>query len=687
MYRRSAAILWLALGFGSGVVASMGTGPTAWLPSSGLLAVAITGGTHVAVGVAASVVAGWVGARTERMADDRLGSASSERGTPVAAPARPPALARLRSGLDRRIEQSVGPIAAPLALALVSGRRESVSRSVRSEFSRSGTAHLLAISGFHVGVVAGLFALAAAALGCGPRSRTGVATLLVWLYVLMIGSPASAVRAAGLLSVLCVGRLMGRPTRRLPGLAAVFLASLVVRPSLLGGIGFQLSFAASFGLLITASWPDRAWRSVSTTRLGSRIASLPSAHRATEAMVRGATVAVGATLPTIPLIAWHFGTVSLVSVPATLVAMPLAAASIVAILLAVVASAVLPGLGAALGSGAAVVVALFEGVIRAWATIPWAAIPMSGHSGVVIGVSLVVFAGLVRTAPNRRAALLAAALSATSAIPIVDGWGLTAGRGSLEFFFIDVGQGDATLIRSPANRWILVDAGPSSRGWDAGAQRVVPLLARLGVRRLETLVLTHADADHVGGAAAVIRSVQVGAIADPGNAKGSQPFLAALEESSRKGIPWLVLEAGQQWELDGVTFQVLWPADDGIQRSANDDSVVLLVRYGRFEALLTGDASTEIERGLIDQLPDSVEVLKVGHHGSRTSTDTELLMGTAPQTAIISVGARNRYGHPAPSVVSRLQLHGAWILRTDRDGTVRIRAGKDGEFHASTGRR
>jgi len=590
-------------------------------------------------------------------------------------------LVRVRASLDARIERTLGP-SAPLALALVSGRRSDVPRHVRDEFSRSGTAHLLAISGFHVGVVGGLFALGAALFGAGPRSRTGVAALLVWVYVLVIGSPASGVRAAGLLSVVGVGRLLGRPTRRLPGLAAVFLACLISSPDLIGGIGFQLSFAASLGLLLTAGWPDRAWEVISR-----RLPSSPwPASGMAETLVRGATVAVGATLPTIPLVAWHFGTVSLVSVPATLIAMPLAAASIVAVIGAVVAESVWPEAGVVLGAGAGLVLGAFEFVVRLWANLPFAAVPVAGTTAIKFATIAGIFLLLSPRGGGVRSVVLALALSVTGGTLLVDSWGRSAARGTVEIIFIDVGQGDAVLVRSPANRWTLIDAGPASATWDAGARRVVPLLARLGVDEIETLVLTHADADHVGGAAAVLERLSVRNVVGPGRARGTLPFVSALEQAGRRDVPWRSVRAGERWELDGVHFEVLSP--DGIEaaRSANEESVVVLVRFGQFEALLTGDASTQVERAVLDRLPESLEVLKVGHHGSETSTAAELLDRTSPQLAVISVGARNRYGHPARSVVSRLTLHRARILRTDLQGTIRIVGTERGQFSVTTAR-
>ena len=256
----------------------------------------------------------------------------------------------------------------------------------------------------------------------------------------------------------------------------------------------------------------------------------------------------------------------------------------------------------------------------------------------------------------------------------------------MELVVLDVGQGDALLLRSPRGRWILVDAGPRTRTYDAGARTVLPYLRRRGVRRLELVVLSHPDMDHVGGAEAVLRAYPVARVMDPGLAAGTEVFLDALEGARDRGVPWIVGASGDSLDLDGVALRVLWPPDVGEERpldpdGANEASLVLEVRYGSFAALLTGDASVGVEEAFLPVLLSPVvQVLKVGHHGSLTATSPELLERISPEAAVISVGRRNRYGHPHPSVLRRLENAGVEVLRTDRRGTLTLRARSDGTF-------
>jgi competence protein ComEC len=227
---------------------------------------------------------------------------------------------------------------------------------------------------------------------------------------------------------------------------------------------------------------------------------------------------------------------------------------------------------------------------------------------------------------------------------------------------------------------VLVDAGPaaSDRTRDA---RILPHLRERGVRRLEALVLTHPHLDHIGGARAVMAELAVALVLDPGLPSGSASFVEVLEAAEREGGGWRGARLGDRLELDGLTLEVLHEVDDslGVPDDANESSVVVLARFGDFEALLTGDAPSHVEEDAVAR-SGPVEVLKVGHHGSRTSTSGLLLERARAQAAVISLGRGNRYGHPHGEVLERLEGSGTTVYRTDLDGTVRVTGRPDGTF-------
>jgi competence protein ComEC len=252
----------------------------------------------------------------------------------------------------------------------------------------------------------------------------------------------------------------------------------------------------------------------------------------------------------------------------------------------------------------------------------------------------------------------------------------------LEIHFLDVGQGDAVALRTPRGRWILVDAGPRSADYDAGERRVVPFFRAHGVTRLEAVVLTHPDADHIGGAAAVMRGIQVKRVIEPGVAVGKELYLEVLAEVEKRGGQWIAARSGRSLRLDGIEMRFLWPDEEVVASAvdANDASAISIVTFGEFSIVLPGDASAEVERELVDRHGPALRssVLKAGHHGSATSTSAEFLRAVAPELVVISAGRRNRYGHPAPEVMARLKEAGVEIARTDLEGTVSLRVPADG---------
>ena len=238
---------------------------------------------------------------------------------------------------------------------------------------------------------------------------------------------------------------------------------------------------------------------------------------------------------------------------------------------------------------------------------------------------------------------------------------------------IDVGQGDAIALRTPGWRWILVDAGDQWRESDVGARVVAPYLRRRG-GEVAAFILSHPHADHIGGAASVIRRMPVGFVWDGGYAQASSVYESVLDAARERGVAWRPARPGAAMDIDGVRLTVLSPdsAEIAAAPDANAASVVVMAEYRGVKILLTGDAERDVEARLAARLGADLraDVLKVGHHGSATSTTAPLLEAVSPRLALVSVGAGNRYGHPSPDVLEALRSHGSHVLRTDDVGTI-----------------
>jgi competence protein ComEC len=408
-------------------------------------------------------------------------------------------------------------------------------------------------------------------------------------------------------------------------------------------------------------------------------------RRVVPSRVRGwrRTVAAGliastvATLVSAPLVAWTFGRISLVGPLTNLVAAPLMGIAQPILFLGLLL-APFHGLATLIGDAAHPLLAGFDAIATTGASIPgaWLEVAPTAASAILaaMATTALVVACVSRDSgpPLLVGALSVVLLSWTGVVP--------AGNGFAELHMLDVGQGDAIALRTPRGNWVLFDAGRAWRGGDAGRSVIVPYLAR---RRgiLEAFVLSHPHTDHVGGAATVITALHPRRYLDAAFAGSADAYKASLLQVRRTGARWQRVHPGDSLVFDGVAIRFLAP-DSAWTASLSDPnlaSTIALVRFGDVRFLLVGDAEGPEEDWLLEREGDSLraDVLKVGHHGSSTSSTEPFLDAVRPRIALVSVGAGNSYGHPSAAVLNALARHGAQVLRTDRLGTVVIRT--DGE--------
>ena len=557
-----------------------------------------------------------------------------------------------------------------LARGFVLGQDDRIAPSVVEDFRRSGLAHLLAVSGQNVVLLALLATPILAALGLPLRARLFWLLALIALYVPLAGGGASIQRAGAMGAAGIVATLSGRPSSRLYALLLAAAATLTLNPRASGDIGWQLSFAAVSGIFCLVA-PIRgllaAWLGDSTSR---------------RVLIDGIAVTVAATLATAPLMAIHFEAVSVTSLAANVLALP-----------AVAPAMWLGMLAAALGQLPAIPVEplnwvnslllAYIGQLAEWMADPsWALLPAPAVSamGVVAAYAALLAGALalrgwtsgrrgLRVASGSRV-LTAAAAALTAAVilsvsDLREAGGDPAPRAGLRITALDVGQGDSILLQPGDGAALLVDGGPP--GQDLRGK-----LTGLGVDSLAAAVVSHDQLDHSGGIAELLGSLPVQRLV---YAEAGRSLLGAARAAG--AMPTRVAE-GSGLRSGSLRLDVLWPPrvllDGAPPTDPNGRSLVLLARWRGFQMLLTGDA--EAETVPID--PGPLDVLKVSHHGSADEGLEALLDRTAPRLAVISVGDDNPFGHPEPATIATLRANGVKVLRTDDAGAVTIEVDEDG---------
>jgi len=532
--------------------------------------------------------------------------------------------------------------------ALVLGRRDNLDPALRQRFADAGLAHILAISGLHVGVLAGWLLLLAKSL-FGARWAWLMSATAVWFYVALLGFPAPATRASAFVSIIGVARARQRHPSTGGVLAVAMLLVLALDPAAAASVGAWLSATAVLG-----------------TSAG--VQALPQQR------LLGASM--GATLATAPITAFVFGAVAPVGVVANLAAVPLAAIAVPGLFSSLM-------LGSVPAAGTGLILAAIEWTAKCAAALP--AGHISGSAGFKFAAPWLLLLCVVlwiRIGRPSRARVRLSVMLGTA----VCSWMLAvrpiAGRGGsssdLVIHFLRVGQGDAIALRTPGGSWMLIDGGPRTAGFDAGRSVVAPFLRRRGVEKLGMLVVTHADADHLGGIPHVMREIVPEMVLDPGQPHGTDLYQEYLESLDRVGAHWRQARAGDVFTLDSVSFEMLHPSSDWLtsRLDPNENSLVLRLEHGCFSALFTGDIGWPAESLLVPSL-EPADLLKVGHHGSGGGTTDALLEVLNPRGAVISVG-RNRFGHPAEDTLERLRSRGITVFRTDQGGTVTVRS--DGSY-------
>jgi competence protein ComEC len=568
----------------------------------------------------------------------------------------------LRRFILAEIDRDIGGEEGEFLKGLLIGERSGLSPGVRRAFLDSGVAHILAVSGSNVAVVAMVILMMLSLLRIPRQVSRALTVAGLLIYMLVTGSQPPVVRATIMATSLLVSSSLTRRVHPLNGVGLSALLMFAIDSRQMFDVGFQLSFGAVLAILVL--YPrfmkllplhdHKGW----AARIGGQIYGVVA-------------VSLAASIGTLPLTAMVFGRLSLVGFLANLAIVPASGVSVVLGLLSCLVAPVSPWVAGAYAADNRIVLLLTIRSAEVAASVPWATIDTVWFRPID---ALPFYAGLACLLslgkPSRLRGGLIALLCALNVSLFWPASALTrASAGEFRVTMIDVGQGDAILLQPPDDRNILIDTGPPPRDGSAWGTSVIPLLKRLGVRSLDAVIITHMHDDHAGGLPYVLKVCEVRQLLiDPVAARSISIPLREARTAVRNAFRGLAL-GDSIYRLYVVSPDSL-PSDS--TGNANRLSLVIKLQFGGVSMLFMGDAEQGEEARINMRYGRFLEsdVLKVGHHGSRAGTSEEFLRTIRPEYALISVGRTNRFGHPAKSTLQRLQAAGVEVLRTDELGAI-----------------
>lgn len=568
---------------------------------------------------------------------------------------------------------------AALLTGILLGDDSGIPTALAEQFRITGMTHIIAISGFNIAILAAIL-LRGSRPFVGPRYCAWVAIGGVIIYTILVGADPAVVRAAVMAAIfIFAGRVMGRPSYAPAGLMSAVLLMTLFDPAIIWSIGFQLSVAATLGLMLYVD-PWKRWAEARAQEIVS-----PAVARSLARFMADIIIStLAAMLLTMPLIMYHFRQLSIISPLANLFILPAQPGVMAWGILATLIGLAVPVAGKALSWVTWLFLNYTIGRVRFFASLPAASAEVHLSLFGLVAIYAIIF-GLTWWAKlgrkrrgemvsrlkqnvNRRLAVLGSAGLAVLAVS----WAVSQPDGRLHVAFLDVGQGDATFIQTPSGRQILVDGGAYPSVLFDHLGRQIPFWDR----EIDLVIVTHPDADHAAALPGVFDRYRVGRLIDNGQAGDEQSYQALLEAAAARDVPIHHALAGETIAIDdGVSLQVLSPNSDqwSVASDQNNQSVAFRLVYGDFSLLMTGDAGQAAEAAIISGGCQLASVVyKAGHHGAKTSSSAAFLEAVRPQILLVSAGAGNWYGHPDEEVLQRAGSMGAAVLRTDELGTIEV---------------
>lgn len=542
---------------------------------------------------------------------------------------------------------------AQLITSIILGKSKYLDEDDLTKYRDLGLAHILAVSGLHIGIITGFIIFLFSRIGINRRLNVILSLTIIWAYVYLIGFPASAVRASLMFSILFFSQLIHEPYDSINTIMFSMLLSLFMNPFWLFNVGFQLSYMATISILIF------------TPKIINLFYPLKSNIILTISSI------IGVNIGLLPLQAYYFNSVPLLGLISNIITVPLLSIALIIGIIMIILNYTFMFLNSVLGYILDLILSIQYLIVNMLYKIPINSISIYSPGILEIGLFYIIL-GIVfyyirinefKPILKRMVLYYLIGFTFLSVLNI-------ALDDSIEIEFIDVGQGDSILIKTQASTYLMDTGGSLFGSFDIGKNITLPYLLKQGINKLDGIFITHFDEDHSQGLEALMEKIKISAI----YSSYSPGFELENKINSHK-IPLIYLNSSHGLILDrNTSIKIIWPNFETHLNnlSSNNKSLVSLLTYKDLTALFTGDIEGEVEGLIIEDLPKDIEILKVAHHGSKTSSAFEFIHGINPDYSIISVGKNNFYGHPNKEIIERLKNVNSKIYRTDEMGSIKV---------------
>ncbi len=571
-------------------------------------------------------------------------------------------LAQMREREIKRIDRLYSETAGSFTKALIFGEQNGISEDMYNQFKKLGIVHILALSGMQVALVAAILFYGFLRIGFTRSQTFLLLACLLPFYAVITGLSASIVRACMMASIFMFGQFIGLRLTALKTITICLMGYLLINPYQIFQIGFQLSFLLTYGLILSTKILRKSFHSTGFSLF---------------------IMTIICQIISLPIIIYHFYETSLIGFISNLLYVPLFSyvffpVTIAVYLLVILDVLVDPGMWML-----NFIYSLLEKSTEFMSALPVSVLIFGKPSNLVLAVIVIGFISILIGIEKGSKYLFQACL--ITALLLFYQYNSQFFSKNGEITFIDVGQGDSTFIQLPGNGGTyLIDTGGAAlfgkEEWsaqksqfDPGADIIVPFLKSKGIKIIDKLILTHADQDHVGGAKAIIEEMKIGEILIPFEQREEFKETESIKEAIKYKIPVKEVQAGMSWNAADANFKILSPLNKVEEK--NESSIVIKARINQLDWLLVGDLGELGEDKLLEQnkLNLRADILKVGHHGSRNSSQAEFIRAVNPKIAVISAGRGNRFGHPHGEVINLLDKEDIMIYRTDLQGSIKYK--------------